>query len=392
MKADISIIIPIYKGRQYIPYLLDTIRKNAVNLVTLHLACELILVNDFPEEEISESDVQAQGFVIRVLNSKDNRGIHGARVFGLKHAQGEWIVFLDQDDQITDDYLLKQKKCIRDADAVVCNGYVTHFCKDIRNVIYKDIDTQIRVQDLSYYISVGNAIYSPGQVMVKKKAIPNFWRQHILKVNGADDYLLWLLMLKEEKNFTLNEEKLYIHVGHGKNVSNNTLSMTNSVHEVERLLIENDLLDNEEKEVIKNRKIENMSAVRYLDIIDTYDYWMYLENRHQSIVNYFCEKGYFKVGIYGMGSIGNRLCDALAGSDVKTVFAIDQRAKEMICNIPVFCLDDSQTADYVKQVNVIIVTAQWAFGLILEEIENRKYRVEVRSFKDILEEMIGLIR
>ena len=32
MKVDISVIIPIYKGIQYIPYWIDKIRKNIFNL------------------------------------------------------------------------------------------------------------------------------------------------------------------------------------------------------------------------------------------------------------------------------------------------------------------------------------------------------------------------
>ena len=50
MKVDISVIIPIYKGIQYIPYWIDKIRNNIFHLKTLELECELILVNDFPEE------------------------------------------------------------------------------------------------------------------------------------------------------------------------------------------------------------------------------------------------------------------------------------------------------------------------------------------------------
>ena len=124
MKTDISIIIPIYKGQQFIPYWIRKIEKNAVHLNSLHLRCELILVNDSPEEEIRAEDLQTCGLSLKVLNSKENRGIHGARIYGLEHAEGEWIVFLDQDDWITDDYLLKQKLCIKDADVVICNGYI----------------------------------------------------------------------------------------------------------------------------------------------------------------------------------------------------------------------------------------------------------------------------
>lgn len=392
MKADISIIIPIYKGSKYISYWLDKIRKNAIHLSELNLECELILVNDFPEERIVAEDFQAIGFNLIVLNSQENKGIHGARVYGLECAQGKWVVFIDQDDWITDDYLVKQKLCIGDADAVICNGYCKCFCRDINNFIYSDNDEQKRVLDLSFYISTGNPIYSPGQVMLKKRAIPYLWRQNKLKENGADDYLLWILMLKEGKNFVLNEEKIYTHVEHGRNASSDMLSMMNSIHEVERLLVQNKLLDNVEQEVIRNREVAEGSAYKYVDIIATYDYWLYLENRHQSIADFLRKHGYFKVGIYGIGSIGNRLYDLLTDSGIETIFAIDRRAKKFICSIPVLCLEDVQVEDYMKQVDVIIVTAQSAFETIKREIKKRKYKVLVISFMEILLEMIESVK
>jgi len=390
MKADISIIVPIYKGQKYIPYWLNVVEKNAIHLNALQVQCELILVNDFPEEKIAVKEQNDHGFILKVLNLCENRGIHGARVYGLEHAEGDWVVFLDQDDKITDDYLVKQKRCIGDADGVICNGYVKYFCKDICDFIYVDSDAQKITKDLSYYIAIGNPICSPGQVMLKRKAISVFWRQHILKVNGADDYFLWILMLKEGKEFALNEEKLYIHIGHGSNVSNDMLSMSKSIHEVDHILVTNNILDDMEKEIILNRKMPGLDRSKSTDIIMVYDYWMYLENRNQSIADFLREHGYFRIGIYGMGYIGNRLCDFLSVSDIVTVFVVDRRAKNFICSIPVFCLEDIQIKDYIPQVDAIIVTAESVFESVQKEI-NKRYDIPVLSFKSILLEMIEAI-
>ncbi len=392
MKVDISIVIPIYKGSQYIPYWLDKVRKNAIHLNAQHLECELLLVNDFPEEPLSVKDFTAVGFRLEVLNSGKNQGIHGARVYGLEHAQGEWIVFLDQDDWITDDYLVKQKSCIGDADAVVCNGYSNPFCKPVSHYIYADYNEQKCVKDLSCYIATGNPIYSPGQVMLKKGAIPSLWYQSRLKENGADDYFLWMLMLRDGKEFVLNEEKIYTHVDHGSNASNDMLSMVESIHEVAEILSESNLLDHAEKEMIGNREAACVSSFRYTDIITTYDYWMYLESRNYKVADFLRERRYFKIGIYGMGSIGSRLYDMLSGSDIEAVFAMDRQAKKIICNMPVFSLEDTQVEDYMKQVNIVIVTAQSAFESIKKQIEEKNSEVLVFSFKSILLEMLESIK
>ncbi len=390
MKMDISIIIPIYKGQRYILYWIKKIEKNLIYLNSLNLKCELILVNDFPEEQIKMEDFQTGELSLKVLNSKSNRGIHGARVYGLEHAEGKWVVFLDQDDWITDDYLLKQKLCIKDADAVVCNGYLKSTIVDISGFIYADYEEQKKAIDLSFYIMNGNPIHSPGQVMIKRKAIPCSWCRHKLKINGADDYYLWILMLKEGKKFVLNEEKLYTHVRHGSNTSNDNFSMVRSIREVEQILITDHILNDEEKKIILSRKTPGADRSKLADIVVMYDYWLYLEKRKQSIAGFLREHGYSKIGIYGMGYIGNRLYDFLSDSDIETIFAIDRRAKTFTCSIPVFCLEDAQVERYMKQADAIIVTAEAAFDAIKAEIEKR-YVIPVLSFKSILLEMIAVM-
>lgn len=390
MKADVSIIIPIYKGKCYIPYWLNVIEKNVAYLMEIQLQCELILVNDCPEEIIEINDLNDRGFTLKIMNCLKNQGIHGARVYGLEHAEGDWVVFLDQDDKIAENYLVKQKVCIGDADGVICNGYIKYFCKDVSNYIYVDSAAQEITRDISYYLSIGNPIPSPGQVMLKRKAIPVFWRQHILKMNGADDYFLWILMLKEGKNFVLNFERLYTHIGHGNNASNDISAMARSIYEMDDVLQKNNLLNSEEKEVIKKRNVWGLDRPKTTEIINIYDYWLYLEHRKLQIADFLSMHDYHKIGIYGMSSLGNRLYDLLADSDVETIFAIDKRAKEFMCEIPVLCLEDKQVEIYMEQIDVIVVTAVTDFELIKEELQD-KYGVRALSLKNILVDMIGEI-
>lgn len=386
MKADISIIIPVYKGQHYIHYWLDKIEKNTIYLDSLHLQCELILVNDFPEEDIIVNDIGIYRFSVKIFNLRHNQGIHGARVYGLEHSEGDWIVFLDQDDVIADDYVVKQKECIKNADAVVCNGYIKFICKNVCNFIYMNREDQGLVNNLSHYFFMDNPICSPGQVMIRREAIPDLWCQHKLKANGADDYYLWILMLKAGKSFSLNEEKLYTHIEHENNASKDVESMTCSLHEAAHLMEENNLLNDLEKEIIYNIKktkyVIGLSAV--------YDCWLYLEHRNQNVAEYLRRYGCNKICIYGMDLLGDRLYDLLTDSNVKAVFAIDRNAKKFICNVPVFCLEDVQVDQYMKQIDTVIVTVISDFESIKKTIRN-KYEVSVLSLKDILVEMVNTL-
>ena len=107
---DVSVIIPIYKGNGYIESLLNKIEKNYQES---QKEIEVIFVNDYPDEEIivgSQHD-----FPIRIINNEMNQGIHQTRINGLKKAIGKYILFLDQDDEISDFFIKSQLEHIGDA-------------------------------------------------------------------------------------------------------------------------------------------------------------------------------------------------------------------------------------------------------------------------------------
>ena len=114
-EIKVSIITPLYKGTDYIPGLMAMIRKNAELLPAAQKGknvpkakLEFILVNDSPadgsleEEELIRNYVPDQAFELTAVNHTENQGIHAARLTGLSKAQGEYILFLDQDDAISD--------------------------------------------------------------------------------------------------------------------------------------------------------------------------------------------------------------------------------------------------------------------------------------------------
>lgn len=100
MVPRISIIVPIYNTEKYIKKCLDSILKQTF------IDFEVLLVDD------GSSD--CSGMICEDYATKDNRfrvfhknngGVSSARNIGLKMARGEWIMFLDSDDEIADNTL-----------------------------------------------------------------------------------------------------------------------------------------------------------------------------------------------------------------------------------------------------------------------------------------------
>lgn len=93
LPIKLSIIIPYYKTYELTVKLLDNLTKQLTDEV------EVILIDDgCNEERLDEYD-------INVIHFDKNRGLSCARNTGIKQAKGEYLVFIDSDDLVANDYV-----------------------------------------------------------------------------------------------------------------------------------------------------------------------------------------------------------------------------------------------------------------------------------------------
>lgn len=385
---SISIIIPLYKGSKYIDYWVEKVIQNYELLKNKHdCKVELIFVNDYPVEKVPGICSDKEGIKIVVLNLPSNRGIHGARVAGIQIATGEFVLMVDQDDKIENNYLLSQISKLGEADAILCNGYKDRVLADVKLKIYSSVEELCSACMLNTFIKNGCQIVSPGQVLLKKNSIPKIWLECILHVSGADDLLLWLLMLGDGKNFAVNEEGLYTHVRHWNNTSGQSAQMSNSEQEVVKILEEKCALPQKQIRKLQKRYNEG-NNLKFYEIFLQYDRWMYLQLRGVTISNYLKKKGFNNVTVYGLGYLGARLYDELKRGDINLIAGIDRNVIENTeCVAPMVTMDSIQTDELIQKSDVIIVTVIDGYEKIKENIDT-EYEITVLSFGDILNEMI----
>ncbi len=98
----ISVIVPVYKVEQYLSACVDSI------LAQSYKDFELILVDDGSPDRCGEiCDTYAkQDPRVRVIH-QENQGLSGARNSGMDAARGDYITFVDSDDLVSSEYLLK---------------------------------------------------------------------------------------------------------------------------------------------------------------------------------------------------------------------------------------------------------------------------------------------
>lgn len=273
-----SVITTTYHGNGYLPRLFEMLEANTLALQKEYpdAQVEYLIVNDSPWEPLELPQIQALHFTCRTLDNPENYGIHKSRARGITEATGDFVVMLDQDDEIADTFLLAQYKLLGDADAVVCNGWKES--QTDAKPIYRDRLKMALVNHKLFYLKAANQIVSPGQCLLRKKAIPQQWLDNPQAVNGSDDLFLWLLMLDRGSRFVKNPEKLYTHKQVGSNLSNSLEKMCYSDLEMCALLRQKKLLP--EKDICRRERMcaflkhcgyrnrPTLSAcVRYFDIL-----------------------------------------------------------------------------------------------------------------------------
>ena len=250
MKKKVSVITPIYKGNSFISQLVYMLEENWVSVNKIEpVSIELVLVNDFPDEKLEIKEQLMRNISWIEITNKQNRGIHFSRIQGLLHSSGDYILFLDQDDKISPIYIKEQIAELGSADAIICNG------KNLSDLIYKNQEDLDRAVGKEEYWKGYNQIVSPGQVLLKKSAIPEEWTHNILIKNGADDYFLWMLMFCQNKKMKIHNKVLFWHLISDINTSKNTDEMNASVFEMLSIMRTFGYLSSEEEKKIMRTRI-----------------------------------------------------------------------------------------------------------------------------------------
>lgn len=268
----ISIIIPFYNGNNYmsriftsITNVVDTLKKSKRE-ESKKIEFEIVLVNDSPDIEVQLPD-DVNDLDVKVYCNERNMGIQKTRVNGLNHATGEWILFLDQDDELVAEGFERQIELTKKADVIVGNGLYQYSDQLIQ--IYKNRSTMEYLIKKKRFIEIRNLIPSPGECLIKKKVIPETWKNSPIKSNGADDWFLWLLLFQKECVFKCNEKVVYIHNNaEGQNLSLNIDKMYDSA--IEMLEVLKDKKINQTNVTFSKQELKSLEmAIKFKYLKDT---------------------------------------------------------------------------------------------------------------------------
>lgn len=131
MENKVSIIVPIYNASTCLCECLESVRKQSCKDWTC------ILVNDGSTDNsqsiIDEYCALDDRFVS--VSKQNEKSAEKARLYGLKYVKSDFVVSLDADDMLSDDYVERLVRRQRETDADTVYPRMCWFEKEIKSVI-----------------------------------------------------------------------------------------------------------------------------------------------------------------------------------------------------------------------------------------------------------------
>lgn len=254
-----SIIIPIYNAAQYLPQCLSSLIKQT------ETDFEAILIDDGSSDEsplicdkFTKKDTR-----FKVIHQK-NSGVSAARNTGLKAAQGEWLCFVDADDEVETQWLENFETNIADNIDIIIQGALVIGKKTTRTIQFShQIYSRNNIAELISYWQHKEP--DMGSLWTKAIRSSLVKRNNILfntEIKHYEDWIFFTYCLLYTKNIVTIDKKGYLY-----NHCNSTLTGKN-----------NKIANAEWRLKIFRARYE---AAQQLKNINQNAYWIYMEKISQ---------------------------------------------------------------------------------------------------------------
>lgn len=181
--TSVSVLIPAYNSAQYLRRCIDSVLNQTV------LPLEIIVTDDGSTDDTA-AIANSYGGIVRVISKGRNCGLPAARNFGIENAVGDWVAFLDSDDE------WEPKK---NEMAIACvELHKTDWCmvarKEVRDGVFTCIadpaEGDLLCVDYFSLVLQGRGC-APSSTMVKKTVFEKVGRFNEALTTGEDQEMWW---------------------------------------------------------------------------------------------------------------------------------------------------------------------------------------------------------
>lgn len=219
MRYRISIIVPIYNVEKYITSCLQSVVAQ-----TMNEGIECILVDDCGQDnsmELAESFVYAYTGNIKfvILHHDRNLGLSEARNTGMRVAKGDYIFFLDSDDEISKDCMeILYSHVLQHPSVDVVEG--TSVKEVLNSLGFNGVYTENQRIIKSYLLTYHGQIISAQRRLMRKTLL----EEHNLTFRKGiihEDNMWTFFLAKVVKSITFSFENVYYHRYNPNSITNN---------------------------------------------------------------------------------------------------------------------------------------------------------------------------
>ncbi|MGB5417244.1 glycosyltransferase family 2 protein [Algibacter sp.] len=201
MNKLVSIIVPCYNQAHFLEEALQSV------LDQTYSSWECIIVNDgSPDntEEIAQKWCKTDKRFKYIF--KENGGLPSARNSGIKISEGEYILPLDSDDILHEDYLIKLVPVLNNNQSLaIASCYRKFFKKDKDDVFY-----EYKAVGTTYHSLMFENILMPSSLF-RKQCWTEVGGYDETMTKGFEDWEFWISILKRGWEFRFVEEFLFYY-------------------------------------------------------------------------------------------------------------------------------------------------------------------------------------
>lgn len=268
---QISIIMPVYNSKDFIETAINSVLRQT------YKSFELIIVDDGSTDGSSEvCDAYGNLSNVRVFH-KSNGGVCSARNYGIKLAEGQYVCFIDNDDEYDPMYCEKLISAAKstNADIIKCgrkNIVVTvngNILSENSKTVKKDVNycfndfkrDYIYLKKIEIFYSVWNGLYKLDTI----KTSGILFDEKVK--NGNEDLIFNYKFVRQCESITVISDVLYNHYyrnGHSTSLKFNVNQINTRI---EAIILELDLAntENERKYILTEGIRECFRILSYAD-------------------------------------------------------------------------------------------------------------------------------
>lgn len=209
----VSVIIPSFNRPEKTAIAVKSV------LIQNYTDFEVIVIDDGSTEKLREENLfvyNNKNIKCQLIRNEVNAGVSYSRNRGVEHSSGEWIAFLDSDDEWLPQKLKMQMNWIeKNPQYRICQTREIWIRDGVRVNPPKGYE---KVSDEIFEISLKRCMITPSSVMIRKDLYEEYHGFNE-SLPACEDYDLWLKITSKENIGLIDEQLLIRYGGHDDQLS-----------------------------------------------------------------------------------------------------------------------------------------------------------------------------